>query len=89
MNERLKHELISLFGRDRVERAEVLDVVDLPITAAAMQTVQVAADALLKETGKAHRQRELVDDLDNTTALLLCMWLMDTDFMGRCLDNAA
>ena len=114
VNHRLKHELVALFGRQRVERAEALDVADLLleplnlssleplnacsldpielplfITAADMEAVEAAADALLKESGRPHRQRELVDRLDNSTALLLCMWQMDNGLSGHLTGDAA
>jgi len=85
---RLQHELIALFGRNRVEMAEALDVVDLDLTAPVMDAVQ-AADALLKVSGQPHRQRELVDGLDDTTAFVLCMWLLDTGFAGQFYGQAA
>ena len=83
MIEKLRHELVALFGRGLVQQAEITDVADLDITADQMDAVHHAADAILKHPGQPSRQRELVDDLDEQTTLLLCMWLMDTDFAGR------
>jgi len=89
MSDRLKHELIALFGRGRVEQAEITDVADLDITSEQMNAVHDAADAILKRPGQPSWQRELVEDLDGQTTLLLCMWLMDTDFAGRIYVVAA
>jgi hypothetical protein len=83
MNHKLRNELIVLFGRGRVEMAEAVDVVELDLTAPRMEAVQAACDELLKHTGQPRRQREIVDSLTDGTALVLCMWLMDTDFAGR------
>ena len=89
MNERLKHELIALFGRGRVEQAEITDVADLELTAELMDAVHDAAEAILKRLGQPSRQREIVDNLDAETALVLCMWLMDTDFANTVYGAAA
>ena len=43
MNDRLRFELVALFGCYRVNMAETLDVVDMNLTAATMDAVQTAA----------------------------------------------
>ena len=89
MSDRLKHELVTLFGRGRVEQAERTDVADLDLTAERMDAVHDAADAILKRLGQPSRQREIVDSLTNDTALVLCMWLMDTGFADTVYGAAA
>ena len=56
MNDGLRFELVALFGCYRVNMAETLDVVDMDLTAATMDAVQTAADALLKLSGQGRRQ---------------------------------
>lgn len=73
----------------RVNMAETLDVVDMDLTAATMDTVQTAADELLKLSGQGRRQQDLVAALDGTTSLVLCMWLMDTGFADPFYFTAA
>ena len=89
MNDRLRFELVALFGCYRVDMAETLDVVDMNLTAATMDAVQTAADALLKLSGQGRRQQDLVAALDGTTSLVLCMWLMDTGFADPFYFTAA
>jgi len=89
MRDRIRLELVALFGGYRVDMAEALDVVDMDLTAATMDAVQTAADELLKLSGQGHRQQDLVAALDGTTSLVLCMWLMDTGFASPFYDTAA
>lgn len=89
MNDRLRLELVALFGCYRVNMAETLDAVNMDLTAATMDAVQTAADELLKLSGQGRRQQDLVAALDGTTSLVLCMWLMDTGFADPFYDTAA
>lgn len=89
MNGIRQAELVSLFGRGLVDRAKATDVVDLDLTAKRMDAVHDATDSLLQHSGKPKLQQATVAGLDDMTALVLCMWLMDTDFADRIYQYAA
>lgn len=82
-------ELVALFGRRVVDMATVLDVAHLDITAKRMAAVQKATEALMELNGQPDGQRAVVKGLETYTALLLCMWLMDTGMFERLLEQAA
>ena len=89
MNQLLRAELVSLFGRELVAKAQITDVVDLDLTASRVEAVHDATDALLKHSGKPKLQQTTVAGLDDMTALMLCMWLMDTGFADHIYQHAA
>lgn len=89
MNKRLHSELVALFGRRLVDMAKALDVTSLELTAERMGAVEAATEALLAHNGDTERQRAVVTGLDTYTALLLCMWVMDTDMFTNLVPEAA
>ena len=89
MSSIMQAELVSLFGRGLVEKAQTTDVVDLDLTASRMEAVHDATDALLKHSGSPKLQHATVAGLDDMTALMLCMWLLDTGFADRIYQHAA
>ena len=89
MSRLIETELVSLFGRELVDKARVTDVVDLELTASRMDAVHDATDALLKHSGKPKLQQATIATLDDMTALMLCMWVMDTGFADRIYQYAA
>jgi hypothetical protein len=89
MSKHIQSELVSLFGRPMVSRAQATDVIELDLTAARMDAVHDATDALLQHSGKPKLQRAVIASLDDMTTLMLCMWLLDTDFASRIYSHVA
>jgi len=72
MRERLRLELISLFGRELISQVkQERPVIDLEMATA----VHVAADELLAITGLPKRQRERIASYPQKLRLCLCAWI--------------
>ncbi|MBK9246126.1 MAG: hypothetical protein IPM30_15030 [Burkholderiales bacterium] len=74
MNESIDSELTALFGRWTFATAQVKRLDDLNVDPDA---VKAAARLIVEERGHPERQREIVDALDDDTAVALCIWLRD------------
>jgi hypothetical protein len=69
--------LKAVFGRALVCKARETDPADIDLTAAAMQAVHDAADELLAIAGDSEEQGRVVERLDPSTRLALCLWMID------------
>ena len=69
--------LKAVFGRSLVCKACETDPADLELSAAAMHAVRDAADELLARAGDTEEQGRVVDTLQPTVRLALCMWMID------------
>lgn len=70
-------ELVSLFGRELVDKALETGIDDSVYTIENMQVIGDVSDALLKHSDKPRLQRAVVAALDDATALLMCVFLID------------
>ena len=80
MRDRLKHELVSLFGRNLPALAKQ----ERPLIDVEMATaVHVAADELLALAGLPERQRERVASYPWELRLCLCAWIAGDYIKGE------
>jgi hypothetical protein len=92
MKRRLAAELRHLFGAAVLQTAEQTDLAALELSAALVDAVHEAADALLAHRGDPAAQRAIVAGLPDPVRLLTCMWLLDTELAAkviRAVDAAA
>ena len=73
MKQRLRAELVALFGRDAVDKAKAGRVVMDTLTA---QGVHKASSALLSLEGQPIRQRELVATYPEPLKTALIQWVL-------------
>ena len=74
MSASIDSELLRLFGRWTLATAQVKRLEDQNISA---EAIQAAAILVVSERGNPERQREIVDAMDEDTAVALCIWLRD------------
>ena len=67
-------DLMNLCGRWTFASAQVRRREELKVD---QQAVEAAAQQVIAARGKIDKQREIVDALDEDTALALCLWLRD------------
>jgi hypothetical protein len=92
MKRRLTAELRHLFGAAVLQTAEQTDPAALELSAALVDAVHEAADALLAHRGDVTAQRAIVAGLPYPVRLLTCMWILDTGLAAtviRAVDGAA
>ena len=89
MNRLIDAELVSLFGRKLVDKAQATDVVELDLSATRVDAVHDACEALLLHSGRPKQQQATIVALDDMTTLMLCMWLMDTGLADWIYQHAA
>jgi hypothetical protein len=78
-------ELIGLFGRWTFATAQVRRLEELTVDPDA---VQAAARQVIEQRNNPERQREIVNALDEDTAVALCLWLRDPANASGLLEQA-
>jgi hypothetical protein len=89
MKRRLAAELRHLFGAALLQTAEQTDPGALELSAALVDAVHDAADALLAHRGDVAAQRAIVAALPDGVRLLTCMWLLDTGLAAKLIRAAS
>lgn len=85
MTERLRHELVALFGADLVADAERMDLAG--VTADEAREASRAATKLRKLQQWPRSQRDVVEAMERPAALLLCRRLMEPGVTARMVDS--
>jgi len=74
MSNRIDTELVGIFGRWTLASAQCTRLEDLKVDP---ERIRQAAQAVMDERGHPDRQKALIDEMDEPTAVALCIWLRD------------
>jgi len=74
MSNRIDAELVGIFGRWTLASAQCTRLEDLKVDP---ERIRQAAQAVMDERGHPERQKALIDEMDEPTAVALCIWLRD------------
>lgn len=86
MNDEIKsadRELSVLFGRDIVEQARLIDVVDLNLDERMTASISEGLTRLKQQRYDPAAQKALVAVMEPGERLLLCMWIMEMDLLEK------
>lgn len=87
---RVKHmdaELSFLFGEETVRLARQIDIADLNLNKEIVENIAEGVGQLKKFRGQPDVQLKLVNEMEQGSRLLLCMWIMDMDILDKIRDR--
>jgi hypothetical protein len=76
-------ELSFLFGKDIVEQALLIDVVDLNLSDAMTRSISEGVTRLKKVRDQPENQLKLINDMTPGERLVICMWIMDMNLLDK------
>ena len=82
-NERLNEELAFLFGKETVNQARKIDIVDLNMNKEMMDSISTGVRKLKELKHNPNAQLNLVNELQPGACLVLCMWIMDMGLLEK------
>ncbi len=82
-NERLNEELAFLFGKETVNQARKIDIVDLNMNKEMMDSISTGVRKLKELKHNPNAQLNLVNELQPGARLVLCMWIMDMGLLEK------
>ena len=85
-DERLKQGLALLFGRETVELAGRIDIADLNLNDQMIDSISAGVRKLKELKRDPQAQAGFVNGMEQGARLLLCMWIMDMDLLGKIQD---
>jgi hypothetical protein len=74
MSNKIDTELVGIFGRWTMASAQCTRLEDLQVDP---DRIRQAAPAVMDQRGHPERQKALIDEMDDNTAVALCIWLRD------------
>jgi hypothetical protein len=74
MSNKIDTELVGIFGRWTMASAQCTRLEDLQVDP---DRIRQAAQAVMDQRGHPERQKALIDEMDDNTAVALCIWLRD------------
>jgi hypothetical protein len=80
--------LSLLFGPETVEQARLIDVVDLNLNESMIECISKGVTTLKQLRGDPGAQRDLIRNLSQGERLLLCMWIMEMDLLGKIRERS-
>ena len=80
---RIHSGLVSLFGKDIVEQAGLIDIADLNVSDEIASSISNGVIQLKKHKGKTEAQRAMIEKMPQGEKLVLCMWIMDMDLLDK------
>lgn len=81
--QQLLDELSFLFGRQTVEQACMLDVVDLNLNETMTASIISGLTKLKQLRGNPESQQELINSMEAGGRLLLCLWIMEMGLLDK------
>lgn len=87
-NERIRAELAYLFGTETVDLAYQIDSADLNLNEKMIDSISAGVRRLKELKHDPGAQLGFVRGLEQGTRLLLCMWIMDMDLLGKIRDGS-
>ena len=82
-NERLHEELAFLFGKETVNQARQIDIVELNMNKEMMDSISTGVRKLKELKHNPNAQLNLVNELQPGARLVLCMWIMDMGLLEK------
>lgn len=79
----LVQELVFLFGEEIVEQARLIDIADLNITDEMTARIGEGVRQLKELKEDPGAQRQWISKQEPGLHLLLCLWIMDMDLLGK------
>ncbi|MGY8813137.1 MAG: hypothetical protein ACKVHQ_00260 [Gammaproteobacteria bacterium] len=76
-------ELSFLFGKDIVEQARLIDVVDLNLSDAMTRSISEGVTRLKKIRDQPENQLKLINNMTPGERLVVCMWIMDMNLLDK------
>ena len=86
--ERARAELGFLFGTETVNLAYQIDIADLNLNEKMIDSISAGIRRLKELKHEREAQLGFVRSLEQGTRLLLCMWIMDMDLLGKIQDGS-
>lgn len=81
--QQLRNELSFLFGKDTVEQAELIDVVDLQLNNDMTQCISRGVTRLKQLKDMPDAQQKFIRELNPAEQLLVCMWVMEMNLIDK------
>ncbi len=81
--ERMNKELSFLFGKETVDQARQIDIVDLNLNDEMIGSITAGIRQLKKLKHDPNAQIKLVNEMEPGTCLVLCMWIMDMGLLEK------
>ena len=82
-NEHLNEELAFLFGKETVDQARQIDIVDLNMNKEMMDSISTGVRKLKELKHNPNAQINLVNELQPGARLVLCMWILDMGLLEK------
>lgn len=86
-DERLKDELAFLFSRETVDLACQIDIADINLNEKMTDSISAGVKKLKQLKHDPQAQAEFTSKMEQGARLLLCMWIMDMDLLGKIQDR--
>lgn len=81
--QQLHKEMAFLFGEETVEKAEIIDVVDLQLTKDMTECISRGVTRLKQLKDMPDAQQKYIRDLNPAEQLLVCMWVMEMNLLDK------
>jgi hypothetical protein len=81
--QQLHNELAFLFGKETVEQAEVIDVVDLQLNQDMTQCISKGVTRLKQLKDMPDAQQKYIRELNPAEQLLVCMWVLEMNLLDK------
>ncbi len=79
----LHNELMFLFGKDTVEQAEIIDVVDIKLNNDMTQCISRGVTRLKQLKDMPDAQQKYIQELNPAEKILVCMWIMEMNLLEK------
>jgi len=86
--EKEARELAFLFGEHIVEQAQLVDIAELNLTDEMTNEIGTGVRQLKQLKHDPEAQRKWVKEQTPGLRLLLCLWIMDMDLLGKLQDRS-
>jgi hypothetical protein len=77
-----------LFGRDTVEQARQIDIIDLNLNEEMTKCIANGVSGLKALKRDPAAQRNLIGDMEAGARLILCMWIMDMGLLEKIQERS-
>ena len=82
-DERITEELAILFGRDTVNLARQIDIIDLNLNEEMTKSITSGVSKLKELKSDPVAQIRLIKGMEAGARLILCMWIMDMGLLDK------
>lgn len=82
-SDRLYEELSFLFGKETVEQANQIDIVDLNLNKDILDCISTGIRKLKELKNNPQAQIAMVNELEAGARIVLCLWIMDMGLLEK------